>query len=273
MAIKTTRDNLPDLQNGKDTRGKRIERVGIDDVKMPLRIRRKDEHAAGVDEVVEANISMYVSVEQDIKGINMSRLLETLMSYQQTTLTSATLRGIITDMIMRLESNDGYIRIAFNYFVPRKAPVSGKIALQAYECAFIGKLVDKEYRFIIEVNAIGTNLCPCSKEISAYGAHNQRNHVRARIVPTDTLVWLEDIIELVENEFSCPIFPLLKREDEKWVTETAYENPKFVEDVSRDLALAFDHADIQHYQIRSAADESIHHHQAVSTISKQWILQ
>jgi len=265
------RADLPDLQNERDTRGKHIERAGVENVQIPLAVGRKN--ADSVPSTVQANVSMYVSIDHEIKGANMSRFIECLMSYESVVITSDHLKLMVEDMLTRLDSNDGYINIRFKYFVPRYAPVSQTRGVQGYEVSFIGREVNGKYVFITEVNVIGTNLCPCSKEISIYGAHNQRNHIRVRLVHNDNLYWIEDIIEAVEKCMSCPIFPVLKREDEKWVTEHAYENPKFVEDLARDVALMFDSYGINHYHIRSQADESIHHHEAVAYISKDWILK
>jgi len=271
MATKVLdRSTLPDLQNQQDTRGKKIERVGVENVKTLINITRKNvDH---VPNTVESNVSMYVSVDETIKGANMSRFLECLFSYEQTLLNSDHLQIMLEDMLKRLQSNDGYIQLAFNYFVPRLAPVSKTRGLQSYPIKFIGRQINKQYSFAIEINVTGTNLCPCSKEISDYGAHNQRNHMKIKLIPNDQLYWIEDIIGAIESLMSCPIFPVLKREDEKWVTEKAYENPKFVEDLARDAALLLDNFGIEHYYIKSCADESIHHHEAVAVLNKEWFL-
>lgn len=274
MAKAVDRKTLPDLQNTVDTREKQIERAGVERVKVPLKIKRKDP-TDGISENIQAEVSMYVGIDKQFKGANMSRFMETLMMYQSDTLTANHLQDIIGEMINRLESNDGYVKIAFDYPVVRFAPVSKRRGVQYYKIAFIGRLLQikdgpGKYDFVMETNVIGTNLCPCSKEISDYGAHNQRNHIRVRLVPNDKLWWIEDIIEVIEKQVSCPIFPVLKREDEKWVTETAYENPKFVEDLVRDVAVALDIYDIEKYEVRSQADESIHHHEAVAIIKHNW---
>jgi len=270
MAKKVDRNSLPDLQNTEDTRGKCIERAGVTDVKIPLKLAQKDTVIA---QTVQASVSMYVSVNEEVKGANMSRFQETLMKYESETLNSNALEEIIENMLQKLESGDGYINISFKYFIPRFAPVSKSRGVQGYDVAFIGRKVGGKYTFVLEVSIKGTNLCPCSKEISQYGAHNQRNIVRLRLIPTKDFYWIEDIVEAVEGQMSCPIFPLLKREDEKWVTETAYENPKFVEDLARDVALMLDAKNVQHYHIRSTAEESIHHHSAVAVISRDWVLE
>lgn len=269
MAEKVNRDTLPDIQNMPDTRGKFISRAGVTNVKIPLKIAQKDNV---ISQVVQANVSMYVSVTEKNRGANMSRFLQTLMTYESETLTSTSLEQIIEDMLNRLESEDGYISIGFKYFIPRLAPVSKNRGTQGYDIVFIGKKVEDKYTFVMEVNVMGTNCCPCSKDISQYGAHNQRNTVRARLVPVGDFYWIEDIIEAIESQMSSPIYPLLKREDEKWVTETAYENPKFVEDIARDVALILDTKDVKHYHVRSTAEESIHFHNATATISKAWVL-
>ena len=270
MADRVDRESLPDIQNKSDTRGKFIGRAGVTNVQIPLKIAQKDNVIA---QSVQANVSMYVSVAKEAKGANMSRFLETLMTYESETLTSQGLEQIIEDMLKRLESKDGYISIGFKYFMHRLAPVSKSRGSQGYDIVFIGKKVNDKYTFVMEVSAMGTNLCPCSKEISQYGAHNQRNTVRLRLVPTIDFYWIEDIVDAIEGEMSSPIYPLLKREDEKFVTETAYENPKFVEDLARDVALMLDVKGVVHYHIRSTAEESIHFHEATATISKDWVLE
>ena len=268
---KIKRAALADLQNSIDTRGKRIERVGVERVKLPISISRK--RPDGIPTTIMAYASMYVSINPEIKGANMSRFLECLMSYESVVITSEHLKVMVEDMLKRLESKDGYIEIRFNYFVPRKAPVSEVRGVQGYEVAFIGREINGKYDFVTEVNVMGTTLCPCSKEISAYGAHNQRCRIRARLVPNKELYWIEDIIETIEGCVSCPIFPVLKREDEKGVTEHAYDNPKFVEDLVRDLAIALDNKGIEYYNLKCTAEESIHHHEAVAYLRKDWILE
>jgi len=240
---------------------------------IPLKIRRKNIED-NLPTTVQATVSMYIGIGEEITGANMSRFIQSLMKYQDQTLSSVSLKSIMETMLKKLGATDGFIKLSFKYFVERFAPVSNTRAIQGYNCAFIGKMKNNDYTFVTEVNVTGTTACPCSKEISNYGAHNQRNHTRVRIVPaTEKLYWLEDIIDLIESQYSCPIFPVLKREDEKWVTETAYENPKFVEDISRDIALKLDSKNIEHYHIRTSADESIHLHQAVAVLSKNWILE
>jgi len=271
MAKKVNRESLPDIQNTPDTRGKNIERVGISNVHIPLRLHRKN-FDDKLPATVTADVSMYVSVKSEDRGLNMSRLMETLMTYESQMISSKFIERIIKEMIEKNNSNDGYIKIAFKYFVERLAPVSQLRGVHGYDCAFIGRYANGKYDFAIEVNVVGTNLCPCSREISDHGAHNQRNHIRVKLSPTDDFYWIEDIIDLVEKELSCPIYPLLKREDEKWVTETAYENPKFVEDIARDVSIALDKKGIERYHVKSSADESIHHHQAEAFISKNWNL-
>lgn len=270
MADKANRKDLPDIQNVSDTRGKFIGRAGVTNVQIPLKISQKDNVIA---QHVQANVSMYASVAEKSKGANMSRFLETLMVYESETLTSQGLEQIIEDMLTRLESKDGYISIGFKYFMQRLAPVSKSRGTQGYDITFIGKKVNGKYIFVMEISVMGTNLCPCSKEISKYGAHNQRNIVRLRLVPIKDFYWIEDIIEAIEKEMSSPIYPLLKREDEKFVTETAFENPKFVEDLARDVALMLDTKGVEHYHIRSTAEESIHFHSATATISHNWVLE
>ena len=270
MPEKVDRSLLPDVQNTEDKRGKRIERAGVTNIQIPLKLAQKNNF---ISQKVQATVSMYVSVDEKTKGISMSRFQEALMEYESETLSSASLEQIIEDMLNRLESEDGYISIGFKYFMQRLAPVSKSCGVQGYDIAFIGKKVNGNYTFVMEISVMGTNCCPCSKEISQYGAHNQRNTVRVRLVPIKDFYWIEDIVEAIEGQMSCPIFPLLKREDEKWVTETAYKIPKFVEDFASDVALMLDAKNVRHYHVRSTAEESIHFHNATATISKSWVLE
>lgn len=270
MAEKVNRNTLPDIQNMVDTRGKFISRAGVTNVKIPLKIAQKNNV---ISQTVQADISMYVSVGEKTKGVNMSRFIQTLMAYESETLSSQSLEQIIEDMLNKLESKDGYISISFTYFIPRLAPVSKSRGTQGYAIAFIGKKINDKYTFVMETSVMGTNLCPCSKEISTYGAHNQRNTIRLRLVPVPNFYWIEDIVDAIESEMSSPIYPVLKREDEKFVTETAYENPKFVEDLARDVALMLDAKGVAHYHIKSTAEESIHFHNATATIKKDWLLE
>lgn len=172
-------------------------------------------------------------------------------------------------MVEKLESDSGYIEMSFPYFMEKSAPVSGVKSLSDYEVTFKGEIKDGKYALEMKVVIPVTSLCPCSKKISEYGAHNQRSHVTIA-AKTKEHVWIEEIIEVAEKEASCELFGLLKRPDEKYVTERAYDNPKFVEDMVRDIATSLNAIDrISSYVVESENFESIHNHSAYAMIVKQ----
>jgi GTP cyclohydrolase I len=177
---------------------------------------------------------------------------------------------MLREMTRKLEAETGHIEMTFPYFISKKAPVSGVESLLDYEVTFIGEIIEGEERFTLKVLVPVTSLCPCSKKISAYGAHNQRSHVTIAARVHD-FVWIEEIIDLVEKQASSELYGLLKRPDEKYVTELAYDNPKFVEDMVRDIAGKLnDDPRVQAYVVESENFESIHNHSAYAMISKDW---
>lgn len=262
---------IEDVQNSKDLRGKNIERVGVEQIALPLYIARKD-ITDGLPNSVTAMIDAFVDVDKGVKGTHLSRFTELLMEYASKELNLNLIDEVLTKMIQKLKSKDAYLRIKFPYFISKSAPVSGKKAPRKYDITFLGRRVNGKTEIGIQLNLYVTNLCPCSKAISKYGAHNQRALLTVKLVPNKKLWWFEDIIDSLEAQGSCPIFALLKREDEKWVTERAYENPKFVEDLVRDISIALDNNQIEQYYIKTAAEESIHTHNAVAYITKDWKL-
>ncbi|MFT7228634.1 MAG: GTP cyclohydrolase I [Methylophilaceae bacterium] len=173
---------------------------------------------------------------------------------------------ILRDMTERLEAKSGYVEMRFPYFVDKAAPISGVNSLLDYDVTFIGEIIDNEFSITVKVLVPVTSLCPCSKKISDYGAHNQRSHVTITAKIND-FIWIEDIITLVEKQASCELYGLLKRPDEKYVTEKAYDNPKFVEDMVRDVASALNaEKRIDAYIVESENFESIHNHSAYALI-------
>jgi len=254
------KNSLKDIQNLKDTRGVDIQKVGVKDVEMPLTIQRKDAE----DQVVRAKARMSVFLPKHYKGTHMSRFIEVLNEWGQKNLLGADIEGCLEDILQRLEAKAAEVRFNFKYFVDKTAPVSKNICPMGYECSFEGIIDEDKYHFILGVKVPLTTLCPCSKEISDYGAHNQRAVVHVRIsYPSSEIIWLEDLIELIETCGSSPVYPLLKREDEKFVTEKAYENPKFVEDVIRDVIIKLrGHQHINWFEVECEAFESIHNHSA-----------
>ena len=256
-------ENIADVQSSADTRQIAINKVGIKDIRHPVRILDR----SGGDQHTIANFNMYVNLPHNFKGTHMSRFVEILNNHERE-LSVKSFKDVLREMTERLEAESGHIEMSFPYFVNKKAPVSEVESLMDYDVTFIGELTNGEPRLKVKVVVPVTSLCPCSKKISDYGAHNQRSHVTVTI-STDQFVWIEDIIDMVEKEASCELFGLLKRPDEKFVTERAYDNPKFVEDMVRDVAVRLNNDErITGYIVESENFESIHNHSAYALIEK-----
>ncbi|HNR10985.1 MAG TPA: GTP cyclohydrolase FolE2, partial [Nitrosomonas europaea] len=215
-----------------------------------------------------AQFNMYINLPHNFKGTHMSRFVEILNSHERE-ISVESFEEILRSMVSRLESDSGHIEMAFPYFINKSAPVSGVKSLLDYEVTFIGEIKHgNQYSFTMKVIIPVTSLCPCSKKISDYGAHNQRSHVTIS-VRTNSFIWIEDIIRIAEEQASCELYGLLKRPDEKYVTERAYNNPKFVEDIVRDVAEVLNHDDrIDAYIVESENFESIHNHSAYALIER-----
>jgi len=210
---------------------------------------------------------MYVELPHNFKGTHMSRFVEILNAHDME-ISVDSFRDMLAEMSKRLEADRGYIEMSFPYFINKAAPVSGVKSLLDYHVTFIGEVHNGTDITKIRVVVPVTSLCPCSKEISERGAHNQRSHVTVT-VRTNTFVWIEDVIDLVEKQASCELYGLLKRPDEKFVTERAYDNPKFVEDMVRDIAAQLNKDErIEAYVVESENFESIHNHSAYAMIKK-----
>ena len=254
---------IADVQATPDTRRLAIDRVGVKSIRHPVKIM---ERAGGIQHTV-AHFNMYVGLPHHFKGTHMSRFVEILNAHERE-ISPDTFRVMLREMAKKLGAASGHIEMTFPYFVLKKAPVSGVKSVMDYEVTFIGEILDARESFTLKVLVPVTSLCPCSKKISERGAHNQRSHVTiaARI---NKFVWIEELIDLAENEASCQLYGLLKRPDEKFVTENAYDNPKFVEDMVRDIAAKLN-ADrrVEGYVIESENFESIHNHSAYAMIAK-----
>ena len=194
----------------------------------------------------------------------MSRFVEVLTEWQHKNLLGVDIKGCLEKIITNLEAESGELEFQFTYFIDKKSPVKGIEAPMSYHCSFEGRIENGDYKFILGVEVPVTTLCPCSKEISDNGAHNQRALIKVKISYDESeQVWLEDLISLIESCASCPVYPLLKREDEKFVTEKAWDNPKFVEDVLRDVVVKLrNHEVINEFEVECEAFESIHNHSA-----------
>jgi GTP cyclohydrolase I len=210
---------------------------------------------------------MYVSLPEHFKGTHMSRFVQILNKHEYE-ITVESFREMLSEMVTTLEAESGHIEMNFPFFVNKTAPVSGVKSLLDYEVTFIGEYLNGKPSMRVKVLVPATSLCPCSKEISEYGAHNQRSHVTVDVRPNG-FIWIEDLIDLVEKQASCELYGLLKRPDEKYVTERAYDNPKFVEDLVRDVATKLNENDrIAAYIVEAENFESIHNHSAYALIEK-----
>ncbi len=255
--------HIDDVQNDKDTRQIPINKVGIKDIRHPVLIKGR----CGQEQHTVGNFNMYVNLPHHFKGTHMSRFVEILNEHKEA-ITVKSFQDVLKQMTQKLEAESGHIEMIFPYFVNKKAPISGVESLLDYEVTFIGEIHDGLPELTLKVVVPVTSLCPCSKKISQYGAHNQRSHVTVS-AQLNGFIWVEDLIDLVEKEASCELYGLLKRPDEKFVTERAYDNPKFVEDMVRDVAARLNALEaVSAYSVESENFESIHNHSAYAFIEK-----
>ncbi|MFA5397295.1 MAG: GTP cyclohydrolase I FolE2 [Methanogenium sp.] len=290
---------LPDVQNQLDHRGIGLYRVGVTNVKFPAYILRKN----GTFSNISAGVKLFANLPQEAKGHNLSRFSEVLVDFgnKNTLLSSKTLPNLLTEMQKRLGSSDVYARFEFDYYIDKQAPASKKVAPMAYTCAMTGIKKKEDTYFILEVNMIAASVCPCSREMSllehldpkedlyfndvdvikfddipsidalkekvGMGAHNQRSHIKVELLldPSNTL-WIEDVIPLVEACASAPTYPILKRPDEKFVTELGYNNAKFSEDIARDVQVSLQNTpQILAWSLKVRNEESIHPYDVMSS--------
>ncbi|MDZ4814647.1 MAG: GTP cyclohydrolase FolE2 [Verrucomicrobiota bacterium] len=257
------KSQLDDKQMERDTRKIRIDRVGVKELKYPIQIRDK----AHIGQHTIARISMTVDLPHHYKGTHMSRFLEVLNAHGRE-IHVQNIPDILKAMQKRLDAENAHISFEFPFFLEKAAPVTGIKSLIDYVGRFEASVIKDEMDFITGATIPVTTLCPCSKAISARGAHNQRGHVDVQI-RTLHPVWLEDLIAMVEKSASSELYSLLKREDEKAVTERAYDNPVFVEDLVRNVALHLNaHKDITWYKVEAENFESIHNHNAYAMVEK-----
>ncbi len=261
--MKNLFEDLPDIQSTKDDRHLLIDKVGVSDIVYPIVVLDKAnevQHTVG-------NINMYVDLPEDFRGTHMSRFVEVL-NVHRGKMTIHNMENILDDMKRKLNAQTAHLEVKFDYFVLRKAPASGIESYTPYKAKFTAKK-DDAFDFILSVEVPIQTLCPCSKEISDRGAHNQRALADVS-VRMNELVWIEELIDVVEDVASSPLYTLLKREDEKYVTEHAYDNPKFVEDIARDVALRLESDErITWYMIKVTSYESIHPHNAYACLSRK----
>ncbi|MBI1371957.1 MAG: GTP cyclohydrolase I FolE2 [Phycisphaera sp.] len=253
---------LTDVQASADTRQVPIDKVGVKGITYPIKLRTPD----GGEQHTVARVNMYVSLPHHQKGTHMSRFLEVLNEHAQE-IDPTDIMAICHDIKHRLNAADAHLELSFTYFINKKAPVTASPGLMDYEVTFEASS-NAHDDFVMTVKVPATSLCPCSKTISNYGAHNQRCIIEAS-VRFKGMLWIEELVEVVESAASCEVYSVLKRPDEKHVTEEAYDHPKFVEDIVRDLALKLDDDDrLTWYMINSENFESIHNHNAYAMIEK-----
>ncbi len=257
-----TGKTLKDVQNEPDLRRIDIDKVGVKDIRYPIVVLDK----ANKTQHTVASVNMYVDLPHHFKGTHMSRFVE-LLNEHRGEITVDNFSGILGKMRERFEATTAHMEIAFPYFIEKAAPVSGAKGLMEYGCRFLGAL-GQELDFIIEVTVPVMTLCPCSKEISDYGAHNQRGRVTVGF-RFDGFVWIEDVITAIEASASSPVYSIIKRPDEKFITESAYDHPVFVEDVVRETAINLGNLPgITWASIEAENSESIHNHSAYAYLEK-----
>ena len=262
VPVDEKKQSIPDIQSKADTRQLAIDQVGIRAIRHPVKVR---DRSLG-EQYTVAVFNMYVGLPHNFKGTHMSRFVEVLNDHDNV-ISIQSFREIVKEVAEKLDSETSRIEMTFPYFMEKAAPVTGVKSLVDYEATLFGSLTDNEVNITTRIVVPVTSLCPCSKEISDYGAHNQRSHVTIT-VNTEGFVWLEELIELAETNASSQLYGLLKRPDEKFVTEQAYDNPKFVEDMVRDIASKLiDDDRITAYTVESENFESIHNHSAYARIS------
>jgi GTP cyclohydrolase I len=251
---------MPDIQKRPDTRRIPIAKVGVKDIIYPVVVMDKNrtlQHTV-------ARVNMYVDLPHHFKGTHMSRFVEILNKYREQ-IALDKLETILEEMKARLGSDSAHLEIQFPYFIDKRAPVSGARSLMEYNCEFSASMTDT-LDFVLGVKVPLTSLCPCSKELSRFGAHNQRSIMTVRVRYRD-FIWIEDLVELIEQCGSSPLYSLLKREDEKFVTEQAYENPRFVEDMVREAYSRLAAVDnITWFSVETENFESIHNHSAYASV-------
>jgi GTP cyclohydrolase I len=260
---KNSAAHLHDKQSERDTRELRIDKVGVRGLRFPIRVR---DQARKVQDTI-ATIGMFVDLPKEFKGTHMSRFVEVLNAHGNA-IHVENISDILRSLQKKLNSATSHLEIEFPYFMSKRSPVSRKESLMDYVARFDAAACGHEIDFVLTVKVNVTTLCPCSKAIAKYGAHNQRGEVTVALRFRD-VVWIEEVIAMVEASASSELYALLKRQDEKAVTERAYENPVFVEDLVRNVALRLNaHPLVTWYKVEAENFESIHNHNAYACIEK-----
>ncbi len=253
---------MPDLQKERDTRNIAIDKVGVKDISYPIVVMDRSKEK----QHTVARINMYVDLPHHFKGTHMSRFIEILNQYHGE-INIERIDSLLADMKRHLEASRAHLELEFPYFIEKQAPASGARSLMEYQCRMTGSL-GEESDFVLGVTVPVTSLCPCSKEISERGAHNQRSAIKVEIRYRKH-IWLEDLIEWVEECASAPVYALLKREDERALTEQAYDNPMFVEDTVRAVTEKLSQVEeIYWFKVECENFESIHNHSAYAMLER-----
>lgn len=254
---------MRDVQSEYDKRNVAIDKVGISCLSWPIQVL---DRLNGTQETV-ASVSLSVFLPRDYRGTHMSRFIAVL-GEQENQVTFHNMENLLKMLQKRLNADEAHADFGFPYFITKKAPVSGALGRMRYDVRFMAELKGDKFDLITELTAPIQTLCPCSKEISDYGAHNQRAHAKIA-VRMKTFVWLEELAETADSCASAPVYSLLKREDEKAVTERAYDNPRFVEDSVRELSIAMENdSRITWYSVSVTSHESIHNHDAFASVER-----
>lgn len=253
---------MKDVQRQADERGVYLDQVGIKDLVFPIEIMNR----SGEWISTAATVSLFVGLDASQRGTHMSRFVDVINKRRRIDLKE--MREILEDMCVRLEARDSFIRLRFDYFIEKESPVTHLPSLLNVKVEYDASLVDDDFEFDMKVITPVTTLCPCSKEISDYSAHNQRANISIQ-VRRKKFIWIEQLVEIAEASASSPVYSLLKRPDEKFVTEQAYDNPRFVEDVCREVKLRIDQMeDIRGFCIEVESMESIHNHSAYARVKR-----
>ena len=251
---------MRDIQNEEDTRKIPLDKVGVRGVKYPVTVLDKNQKL----QATCATVDLYVNLPHNFKGTHMSRFIQVFHKYHSD-ISMQHFLEMLEEIRVKLEAEESYGKISFPYFVTKKAPVSESEGIMEYQCSYEATVRENKRKFFVNIAVPVTTLCPCSKAISENGAHNQRGTVRVKLLYSD-FFWIEDVIEGIEKCASSPLYSVLKRKDEKFVTEMAYENPRFVEDVVREVYLFLRSFPIKKpfkwFSVECENEESIHYHNA-----------
>lgn len=245
-----------DIQSTQDTREVPLQKVGVKNVRYPIQVLDKNRKT----QTTTGTVNLFVNLPHNFKGTHMSRFIEVFHKHHND-ISMNNFLEMLEEIRAKLDAERAFGRITFPYFIEKKAPVSGNSGFMEYTCSYEGESTVEDAKFFISIKVPIATLCPCSKAISAYGAHNQRGFVKVKVLYSK-FFWIEDVISMIESCASTPLYSVLKRQDEKFVTEHAYDNPRFVEDVVREVYLGLKKMGFKWFNVEAETEESIHYHNA-----------